>query len=150
MTDPSTTRSRHPDVPERSGRDDRGSGLVAGIAFMFAFTFLGLVWIARDVDRGISNQSAATSIAFQAARSGAQAAQIDDVRSGAFEGLDAAAARAAAGTTANQLFASYGVNGAVTSIEIDLVASKVIVTITITDGSTTVTGVGAAEAVQVA
>ena len=93
--------------------DDRGSGLVAGIAFMFAFTFLGLVWVARGVDRGISNQSAATSIAFQAARSGAQAARIDDVRGGDFEGLDLVQARAAAGSTASQLFTSYGVDGSV-------------------------------------
>ena len=142
--------------PDPSGQtrfaagDDRGSGLVAGIAFMFAFTFLGLVWVARDVDRGISNQSAATSIAFQAARSGAQAAQVDDLRGGDFEGLDPMAARAAAGSTAAQLFSSYGVAGSVTSIEVDLSASKVIVTVTITDGSKTVVGVGAAEAVEVA
>lgn len=129
--------------------DDRGSGLVAGIAFMFAFTFLGLVWVARDVDRGISNQSAATSIAFQAARSGAQAARIDEVRDGDFDGLDAEGARAASSSTATQLFASYGVSGTVASIEVDLAASKVIVTITITDGGKTVTGVGAAEAVEV-
>jgi hypothetical protein len=129
---------------------DRGSGLVAGIAFMFAFTFLGLVWVARDVDRGISNQSAATSIAFQAARSGAQGARVDDVRRGEFDGLDPVKARAAAGSTAAQLFASYGVDGSVTSIEVDLAASKVIVTVTITDGSKTVIGVGAAEAVEVA
>lgn len=129
--------------------DDRGSGLVAGIAFMFAFTFLGLVWVARDVDRGISNQSAASSIAFQAARSGAQAARVDDVRGGNFEGLDAVAARAAANSTASRLFASYRVMGAVTSVDVDLATSKVVVTVTITDGSKTVTGVGAAEAVEV-
>ena len=129
--------------------DDRGSGLVAGIAFMFAFTFLGLVWVARDVDRGISNQSAATSIAFQAARSGAQAAQIDDLRRGDLERLDPVAARTAARAAAAQLFASYRVAGSVSSVEIDLPNSKVIVTVTIVDGSKAVTGVGAAEAVQV-
>lgn len=130
-------------------RDDRGSGLVAGIAFMFAFTFLGLVWVARDVDRGISNQSAATSIAFQAARSGAQAAEVDDVRGGDLGSLDPDAARAAAQATAAQLISSYRVGGSVAAIDIDLAASKVTVTITIVDGSTTVTGVGAAEAVGV-
>jgi Tfp pilus assembly protein PilX len=130
-------------------RDDRGSGLVAGIAFMFAFTFLGLVWVARDVDRGISNQSAATSIAFQAARSGAQAALVDDVRGGDLERLDPVAARAAANSIAGQLFSSYRVAGSVTSIDVDLAASKVTVTVTITDGSKTVVGVGAAEAVGV-
>ncbi|WP_040495544.1 hypothetical protein [Ilumatobacter nonamiensis] len=131
------------------GRDDRGSGLVAGIAFMFAFTFLGLVWVARDVDRGISNQSAATSIAFQAARSGAQAARVDDVRSGELDVLDADAARAAASTTAAQLIGSYQVDGSIAAIDVDLAASKVTVTITIVDGTKTVTGVGAAEAVAV-
>lgn len=141
-------RSRDATARLRWG-DDGGSGLVAGIALMFAFTILGLVWVARDVDRGISNQSAATSIAFQAARSGAQAARIDDIRDGNVDGLDAEAARAAAGSTATQLFASYGVSGTVASIEVDLAASKVIVTITIADGSKTVTGVGAAEAVVV-
>ncbi len=51
--------------------DERGAGLVVGIALMFAFTFLGLVWLARDVDRAVSNRSAAQAIAFQSARSGA-------------------------------------------------------------------------------
>ena len=54
--------------------------MVAGIALIFAFTFLGLVWLARDVDRGVSNRSAAQSIAFQAARSGAQATSISGLR----------------------------------------------------------------------
>ena len=133
----------------RRGEGDVGSGLVAGIAFMFAFTFLGLVWLARDVDRGISNQSAATSIAFQAARSGAQAAPVEDVRGGAVEQIDVAGATAAASSTATQLFASYGVAGRVASIDVDTVAGTVTVTVTIADGRTTVTGRGAAEPVQV-
>jgi len=141
--------STQPRADSRRLADDGGSGLVAGIALMFAFTFLGLVWVARDVDRGISNQSAATSIAFQAARSGAQAARVDDVRSGELEALDPTAARSAANATASQLFTSYGVAGSVTAIDIDLDDSKITVTVTITDGSKTVTGVGAAEAVQV-
>jgi Tfp pilus assembly protein PilX len=141
---PHSSLSRRLDVG-----DESGSGLIAGLAVMFALTFLGLVWIARDVDRGISNQSAATSIAFQAARSGAQSAGIDEVRIGEFEALDPVAVRAAARSTAAQLFASYRVAGSVSSIEVDLTTSKVIVTVTITDGAKTVTGVGAAEAVQV-
>lgn len=130
-------------------RDERGSGLVAGIAFIFAFTFLGLVWVARDVDRGISNQSAASSIAFQAARSGAQAALVDDVRGGDLAALDPGAARSAASATAAQLIAGYGVDGSVTAIEVDSSDGKVTVTITIVDGTKTVIGVGAAEAVGV-
>ena len=54
----------------RRWQGDRGSGLVTGITLIFAFTFLGLVWLARDVDRSVSNRSTAQSIAFQAARSG--------------------------------------------------------------------------------
>lgn len=128
---------------------DQGSGLVAGIAFMFAFTFLGLVWMAGTADRGISNQSAATSIAFQAARSGAQAALVDEVRDGNPDQLDVGAARAAARTTATALLAEYGVSGGVQSILIDTESSTVTVAVSITDGSRTVTGTGAARAIEV-
>ena len=124
-------------------RGERGSGLVAGIALIFAFTFLGLVWLARDVDRGVSNRSAAQSIAFQAARSGAQAAQLTDLRSG-LTVVDPARARQAATSTADALFTSYGVNGSVTSV--DVVADSVSVSLTITDGGRTVTGAGTVRA----
>ena len=129
-------------------RGERGSGLVAAIALIFAFTFLGLVWLARDVDRGVSNRSAAQSIAFQAARSGAQAASISDLREGASNDVDVpvdeAAAREAAQRVATSLFASYGVDGTVTSIVVDF--DKVSVSVTITDGGQTVTGAGTVRA----
>ena len=121
-------------------RGDRGSGFVAGIALIFAFTFLGLVWLARDVDRGVSNRSTAQSIAFQAARSGAQVAQVPGLRSGEGLTVDEQAAQAAARVTANALFASYGVSGAITSITVQ--ADAVTVSLTITDAGKTVTGVG--------
>ena len=132
----------------RRARGDRGSGLVAGIAFMFAFTFLGLVWLAGTVDRGISNQSAATSIAFQAARSGAQTAEIDELRGGNAKALDDPAARAAASATASRLFASYGVNG-MANVDVDIGTGTVTVIVTIVDGSKHVIGTGAAKAVEV-
>jgi hypothetical protein len=131
------------DGRDRRCRDDRGSGLVAGIALIFAFTFLGLVWLARDVDRGVSNRSAAQSIAFQAARSGAQSAAITDLRSGATL-VDPAAANRAATSTAGALFTSYGVDGRVTSIEV--VADSVSVSVAITDNGRTVTGAGTVRA----
>ena len=133
-----------------SGRlhDERGSGLVAGIAFMFAFTFLGLIWLAGTVDRGISNQSAATSIAFQAARAGAQEAQPDKIRGGEIQNLDVARAQAAASETATTLFTSYGLTGQATATT-EVTGTTVIVTVIINDGSKTVTGRGAAEAVEV-
>ena len=120
------------------GRGDRGAGLVAGIALIFAFTFLGLVWLARDVDRGVSNRSAAQSIAFQAARSGAQQASIPDLRADRGIVVDARAATTAATRTATALFGDYGVNGELTSVTVELDA--VSVALRITDGDVMVTG----------
>lgn len=124
-------------------KGELGSGLVAGIALMFAFTFLGLVWLARDVDRGVSNRSAAQSIAFQAARSGAQAAGVTGLRTG-LTLVDPDAATRAASSTAGALFASYDVDGRVTSVEV--AADSVSVSVTIIDGGVTVTGAGTVRA----
>ena len=118
--------------------------MVVGLTLMFALTFGGLVWLARDVDRGVSNQSAAQSIAFQSARSGAQAAEVTALRQGDFVTLDPDAARVAAASTAVKLFDSYGVAGVVESIAIDLDVGKVTVTVRIVDGSTSVVGSGSA------
>jgi len=124
-------------------KGELGSGLVAGIALMFAFTFLGLVWLARDVDRGVSNRSAAQSIAFQAARSGAQAAGVTDLRTG-LTLVDPNAATQAASSTASALFTSYAVDGRVTSVEV--AADSVSVSVTITENGVTVTGAGTVRA----
>jgi Tfp pilus assembly protein PilX len=130
-------------VRRRVGSDS-GAGLVVGIALMFAFTFLGLVWLARDVDRAVSNRSAAQAIAFQSARSGAQAAVVPGLRAGDQPTIDDAAARAAAGTTAAALFASYEVAGRVASIDVGV--DDVTVTVAIDDAGRTVTGVGTVRA----
>ncbi len=129
----------------RRVRGEQGAGLVAGIALIFAFTFLGLVWLARDVDRGVSNRSAAQSIAFQAARSGAQSAAVTDLRSGSTV-IDPAAATSSATATAGALFASYGVDGSVTSV--DVAADSVSVTVSIVDDGRTVTGAGTVRAAR--
>lgn len=128
------------DPCEAPGRGERGSGVVAAITLVFALTFGGVVWLARDVDRGISNRSAAGSIAFQAARSAAQAAAVPDLRASGSLAVDPFAARAAAQRTASALFASYGVAGRVTSIDVG--ADRVTVTVGVSDGGQTVTGVG--------
>lgn len=128
---------------EERGRGDRGAGLVAGISLIFAFTFLGLVWLARDVDRGVSNRSAAQSIAFQAARSGAQSTAVTELRSGV-TAIDPTVAAGAATATAGALFASYGVDGSI--ISIDVAADSVSVTVTIIDDGRTVTGAGTVRA----
>ncbi len=124
--------------------DERGAGTVAAIALVFAFTFLGLVWLARDVDRSISNRSAAQSIAFQAARSGAQEADVAGLRAGETAPIDPVAARAAAERTARALFASYGVAGSIAGISVD--GNRVTVSVTITDAGRTVTGSGSVRA----
>jgi hypothetical protein len=119
--------------------------MVAGIVLIFAFTFLGMVWLARDVDRGVSNRSAAQSIAFQAARSGAQAAAIGELRDGSGGAtIDEGAARQAAVRTADALFASYGLDGSISAIEV--VGDSVSVSVVIVDGGVTVTGAGTVRA----
>ncbi len=119
---------------------DGGSAMVAGIVLLFAFTFLGLVWLARDVDRGISNRSAAQSIAFQAARSGAQATSIGVLRDEAVVVVDPIAARRAAAGSAEALFASYDLSGRITEILVD--GNRVTVTVVVVDGDVTATGTG--------
>lgn len=131
-----------PADPRASG--DRGAGTVAAITMIFAFTFLGLVWLARDVDRGISNRSAAQSIAFQSARSGAQAADVSALREGAVSPIDPVAARAAAERTARALFQSYGVAGSIAAIRVD--RDRVTVEVTITDAGRVVHGSGTVRA----
>ncbi len=126
------------------GRGDDGSGLVAGIAILFGLTFLGLVWLARDVDRAVSNRTAAQSIAFQAARSGAQQAAPDDLRAGGSGRVDPTAARVAATRTARDLFAGYDVDGTVRRITV--AADSVTVVVAITDAGRTVTGNGTVRA----
>ena len=122
------------------GQGDGGSGFVAGIALIFAFTFLGLVWLARDVDRSVSNRSTAQSIAFQAARSGAQAAFVPGLRTGDRVDVDESAAHSAAVSTATALFVSYDVVGSITSIDVG--ADTVTVSVAIEDAGRTVTGLG--------
>lgn len=122
---------------QRRGSGERGSGLVAGIAFIFAFTFLGLVWLARDVDRGVSNRSTAGSVAFQAARSGAQIAFPESLRSGGEPTIDATGARAAGAATAARLFGEYDVTG---TVVISVTTDEVTAVVTLTDRGVTVTG----------
>ena len=131
-------------ILHRRGRCDDGAGLVAAFVILFAFTFLGLVWLARDVDRSVSNRSAAQSIAFQAARSGAQAADVSALRGEPSPTLDAGAARRAAASTAATLFTSYGLSGSVTDLRVE--ADRVTVSVAVTDAGRTVTGTGTVRA----
>ncbi len=132
------------DPRSRRCRGDGGAGLVVAFVILFAFTFLGLVWLARDVDRSVSNRSAAQSIAFQAARSGAQAADATALRGAGDPTIDPGEARWAAATTAAALFSSYGLSGSITEVRVD--ADRVTVSVAVTDSGRTVTGTGTVRA----
>jgi hypothetical protein len=115
------------------------------VTLVFAFTFLGLVWLARDVDRAVSNRSAAQSIAFQAARAGAQSADVSDLRAGDdIPAIDPSTASGAAQAAAGRLFESYGVSGSVTSVVVD--GDRVSVRVRIDDPAGAVTGAGTVRA----
>jgi len=123
---------------------ERGAGLVAGLTLVFALTFLGLVWLARDVDRSVSNRTAAQSIAFQAARSGAQELSVASLRAGEGVIIDDPAARSAVQRTAHRLFRSYRVEGVVERVRVE--GDEISVTVWITDSGRTVTGIATVRA----
>lgn len=125
-------------------RGERGAGLATGMVLLFAFTAAAVIWLARDVDRAISNRGAAQSIAFQAARSGAQHVDQDGMRNTGVVRVDAAAAHHESTQTAGRLLAAYGLTGAVTSIAVD--GDRVTVTVEVLDAGRVVTGVGTARA----
>ncbi len=129
----------------RRCRGDRGMATVTGLVLLFAFTAGGVVWLARDADRSVSNRTAAQSIAFQAARSAAQQVGVAPLRDGAEVVVDAGAARRAAEATAADLFAGYEVDGRVVSVDV-VPPGTVAVEVRISDPAGDVTGVASASA----
>jgi len=129
----------------RRCRGDRGMAMVTGLVLLFAFTAGGVIWLARDVNREVSNRSAAQSIAFQAARSGAQRIGVALLRQDATVLVDEDAARRAAESTAADLFSGYGVDGDVVRVTV-VPPDTVEVEIRINDPAGDVTGVAAARA----
>ena len=118
--------------------------MATGLVLLFAFTAGGVIWLAGDVDRSISNRGAAQSIAFQAARSGAQQIDLVRLRTNGAVALDDAPARAAAADTATRLLAAYGLSGVVARMEVE--GDRITVVLEVTDAGRTVTGVGVARA----
>lgn len=127
--------------PTRRGRGERGSAVVAALVLLFAFTAGGVIWLSRDVNRVVSNRSAAQSIAFQSARAGAQQVEVGSLRGDVSSEvvIDEVRAREAVGAAADRFFDSYGVNGS-WSMAVD--GDTVTVTVTIDDpvGDQTATG----------
>ena len=124
---------------------DRGMATITGLVLVFAFTAGGVVWLARDANRSVSNRTAAQSIAFQAARSGAQQLGVASLREGAEVRVDADAARRAAESTAADLFSGYDVVGLVVGVTV-VPPDMVRVEVRIHDPAGDVTGVASASA----
>lgn len=104
--------SRAPDGETRRCRGERGTAFVAALVIMFTVTGVAAIWLARDVNQRVSDRSALQSVAFQAARAGAQQLEVADLREGGSGALviDESAARAAARTAAQRLASSYGLD----------------------------------------
>lgn len=128
----------------RRWRGDDGAGLATALVLLFAFTVSGVVWLARDVDRAISNRGAAQSIAFQAARTGAQQIDLVALRSTGAVVIDEPAARTASAEVAERLLAAYELDGRV--VRITVAPDRVEVEVQVTDGGRTVIGIGGARA----
>lgn len=145
MTEPHRPEPDPADERSRRGRGQRGSGMVTALVLMFTFTAGGVIWLSRDVNRRVSNRSAAQSIAFQAARSGAQQIEIGSLREGGAGEIviDADRARSQARAVAQRLFIEYEISGSVDSVTIS--GEVVTVHVTVTDSAGDVTGVGSAE-----
>lgn len=90
-------------------RGERGTAFVAALVVMFTVTGMAAVWLARDVNQRVSDRSALQSVAFQAARAGAQQLEVGELRDAgaAVVVIDPSAARSAARTVALRLAASY-------------------------------------------
>lgn len=136
--------------PARRLRGERGTAIITTTVLLFTFTFGAIIWLSRDVNRVVSNESAAQSIAFQAARAGAQQIATDTLRGGGADTvvLDAGAATAEAVRIGNRLLASYGLPGEVDDddVAIDPSTATVTVTVTIDDPSGASTATGSAQA----
>jgi hypothetical protein len=128
-------------------------GIITGLVLMFSFTFSGLVWLVKDVDRAISGRAPAQAIAFQAARAGAQ--QIDQIalRVGGPDAvrIDPVAADRAARAAVAYALRSDGLSDP--SVQVNVVAittteDHVNVVVALRDGSRVVMGEGSARAVM--
>ena len=125
-------------------RGERGTAMVTGLVLLFAFTAGAVIWLARDVNRAVSNRSAAQSIAFQAARSGAQQVEVASLREHSVVVVDAERAGSAARATAQSLLDGYRLTGSVTRVSVD--GDRVEVELRVVDPAGDVVGVAAARA----
>jgi hypothetical protein len=107
---------------------DRGAATVAMVTFMFVFMLGSLLWLSRTVDQSLDDRTNASGVAFQAARSGAQALDTAAARRGQVV-IDEPAARRAAASTVSRLLAANGDTGRMTAFAVD--GTRVTITVTI-------------------
>ena len=138
---PSRSSEPSPAGPAERFRGERGQAYVLALVVLFTFTGAAAIWLARDVNQRVSDRSAIQSIAFQAARSGAQQIDVSTVRGGGGEVvIDDRAARSAAVETARRLSAQYELATQVVSQGYDGGRTDTwAVTVAITDGRSDVT-----------
>lgn len=136
--------TEHPERTRR-GRGQRGSAVVTALVLLFAFTAGGVIWLSRDVNRVVTNRSAAQSIAFQSARAGAQQVELGSLRSGVSPTveLNEDRARSEGARIASELFDAYGVTGTST---MSINGDTVTVTVTINDPTGDATAYGSVQA----
>lgn len=136
--------ARRQTADRRRGRGERGSALAAALVLLFAFTAGGVIWLSRDVNRVVTNRSAAQSIAFQAARAGAQQVEVGALRDGTSTVvLNPALAELEAARIALELIDEYGVDG---TSQASVSGDTVTATVTIRDPSGDITVEGSAQA----
>ena len=104
--------------PAACRRRDRGTALVTALVLIFSFTSVGVVLLARGYDERVTTRSVAQSIAFQAARSGAQQVSVVGLRDGGTVSIDGERAYAAAVATGRSLLADANEVGTV-SVSVD-------------------------------
>jgi len=121
----------------RRGRGERGTAIITASVLLFAFTAGGILYLTRDVNRVVTNRSAAQSIAFQAARAGAQQIDVGSLRGSATETgvaqvlVDVDAAGEQARAVGDRLLSAYGLDGSISDPVID--GDTVTVSVTVID-----------------
>jgi len=125
-------------------RGARGAGLVTVLVLVFSATATTVLWLADDVDRGLSHRSSAQLVAYEAARSGAQQIDVDALRGDGEIRVDLGAVTSASHQAAARGLERLGLNGSIVSVRVD--ERLVTVEIEIVDAGRSVRGHAAAEA----
>lgn len=130
----------------RRGRGERGTAIITASVLLFTMTAAGILYLSRDVNRVVTNRSAAQSIAFQSARAGAQQVDVDALRTAGSDEIEIDAAAAAAESTrvGTILLDAYGLEGSVSSPGID--GDTVTISVTVTDRYGTQTATASVQA----